>query len=167
MKINQIKWAGYATCIWSLLYIPIHVYWAFGGMAWMPGVWKDEAMWEAVNWGASVVLLAAAIFALLLVHPWGQKIPRYLMLTMGWFACILPITHAVYGYVTKGLLLAGIIHLEFFDFSAWATVNVEYLILTDLLLFEPWFLIAGILFGLATLQYQSKIKEVMDQQNNI
>ncbi|MED1569244.1 DUF3995 domain-containing protein [Bacillus paramycoides] len=118
----------------------------------MPGVWKDEEMWEAVNWGASVVLLAAAIFALLLVHPWGQKIPRYLM-----FACILPITHAIYGYITKGLFLAGVIPLEFFDFSAWATLDVDYMILIDLLLFEPWFLIAGILFGLATLHYQSDI----------
>ncbi|WMX53822.1 MULTISPECIES: hypothetical protein [unclassified Peribacillus] len=86
----------------------------------MPGVWKVEAKWAAVNWGASVVLLASAIFALLLVHPWGQKIPRYLMLAMGWFACILPITNAVYGYITKGLFLAGVIPLEFFDFSAWA-----------------------------------------------
>ncbi|MED0970722.1 DUF3995 domain-containing protein [Bacillus paramycoides] len=152
MKISQMKWARYAVCIWSLLYIPIHVYWVFGGMAWMPGVWKDEEMWEAVNWGASVVLLAAAIFALLLVHPWGQKIPRYLM-----FACILPITHAIYGYITKGLFLAGVIPLEFFDFSAWATLDVDYMILIDLLLFEPWFLIAGILFGLATLHYQSDI----------
>ncbi len=64
----------------------------------MPGVWKDEAKWEAVNWGASVVLLAA-MFALLLVHSWGRKIPRWLMLAIGWFACILPIIHAVYGYV--------------------------------------------------------------------
>lgn len=149
-----MKWAGYTAWIWSLLYIPIHIYWAFGGTALMPGVWKDEAKWEAVNWGASVVLLAAAMFALLLVHPWGRKIPRWLMLAMGW-------------YVTKGLFLAGVIPVEFFDFSAWATVDIDYIILTDLLLFEPWFLIVGILFGLATMQYQSKIKEVMGQQNNI
>ncbi|MCO0599973.1 DUF3995 domain-containing protein [Peribacillus butanolivorans] len=159
MKINQMKWAGYAACIWSLLYIPIHIYWALGETTLMPGVWKVEAKWAAVNWRASVVLLAAAIFALLLVHPWGQKIPRYLMLAMGWFACVLPITHAVYGYITKGLFLAGVIPLEFFDFSASATIDIDYMILIDLLLFEPWFLIAGILFGSATLQYQSKIKE--------
>src|SRR3954454_4167812 len=109
-----MKCTGYAACIWSLLYIPIHVYWAFGGMALMPGVWKDESMWKAVNWGTSAMLLAAAILALLLVHPLGQKIPRWLMLTVGWFACILPIMHAVYGYITKGLFLAGVIRLEFF-----------------------------------------------------
>lgn len=97
----------------------------------------------------------------------GESIPRWLKLVMGWAACILPFMHAVYGYVTKGLLLAGIIRLEFFDFSTWATVNVEYFILTDLLLFEPWFLIAGILFGLATLYYQSDIRGVMDQKSNI
>lgn len=116
------------------------------------------------NWGASAMLLVAAILAFSLVHPWGKSIPRWLLLVMGWTACILPSMHAVYGYVTKGLLLAGIIRLEFFDFSAWATVNVEYLILTDLLLFEPWFLIAGILFGLATLHYQSDIMKRYDNK---
>nr|WP_286228494.1 DUF3995 domain-containing protein [Neobacillus mesonae] len=159
MKINQKKWAGYAACIWSLLYIPIHIYWALGGTALMPGVWKDEAKWAAVNWGASVMLLAAAIFGLLLVHHWGQKIPRYLMLTIGWVSCLLPIMHAVYGYITKGLFLAGVIRLEFFDFSAWATVDVDNIVLTDLLLFEPWFLIAGVLFGLAVLHYQNGRKK--------
>ncbi|MEI4621113.1 DUF3995 domain-containing protein [Bacillus cereus] len=167
MKFNQMKWAGYAACIWLILYIPIHIYWALGGTTLMPGLWRDEAKWAAVNWGASVVLLVASIFALLLVHPWGQKISRYLMLAMGWFACILPIVHAVYGYITKGLFLAGIIPLKFFDFSVWETLDGDYMILIDLLLFEPWFLIAGVLFGSATLQYQSKIKEVMDQQQTI
>ncbi|MCG7346284.1 DUF3995 domain-containing protein [Sporosarcina sp. ACRSL] len=160
--MNQMKWAGYAACIWSLLYIPIHIYWAFGGMALMPGVLQDEAMWEAVNWGASVMLLVAALLALSLVHPWGKSIPRGLLLVMGWTACIVPFLHAVYGYVTKGLLLAGIIRSEFFDFSVWATVNFEKWILTDLLLFEPWFLIAGILFGLASLHYQ---RETRGQHN--
>lgn len=57
LKISKMKWAGYTAWIWSLLYIPIHIYWASGGTGLMPGVWKDEAKWEAVNWGASVVLL--------------------------------------------------------------------------------------------------------------
>ena len=89
------------------------------------------------------------------------------MLAIGWFSFILPATHAVYGYVTKGLIVAGVIPVEFLDFSVWATVNIDYIILTDLLLFEPWFLIAGILFELATLQYQSKIKGVMGRQSHI
>jgi hypothetical protein len=154
MKFNQMKWAGYAAGIWSLLYIPIHIYWAFGGMILMPGVWKDRAMWAAVNWGASILLCISAILAFLLVHPLGQKIPRWLMLAMGWFSCLLPLAHAIYGYVTKGLFLIGVIPLAFFDFSAWETVDVDDLILMDMLLFEPWFFIAGILFGLAVLSYQ-------------
>ena len=159
-----MRLAGYVASIWSLMYIPIHIYWAFGGMALVPGAWKEEEMWKAVNWGASAMLLVAAILAFSLTHPLGRSIPRRLMIVMGWTACLLPFIHAVYGYVTKGLLLAGIIPLEFFDFSAWATLNVNYLILIDLLLFEPWFLIEGILFGLATLYYQSEIKKVMEQQ---
>ncbi|WP_236719748.1 hypothetical protein [Neobacillus mesonae] len=50
--------------------------------------------------------------------------------------------------------------MEFFDFSASATVDVDNIVLTDLLLFEPWFLIAGVLFGLAVLHYQNGRKKI-------
>lgn len=54
---------------WALAYLPIHLYWALTG-----GVWPMEelpdaleaAQWKQANWGASVIIVGAALVCLAL-----------------------------------------------------------------------------------------------------
>jgi hypothetical protein len=50
--------------------------------------------------------------------------------------------HALTGYLTKLLDLAGVVDL---DFKGWATLDKGELIAWDLLFYEPWFLGLGVL----------------------
>ncbi|WP_163573668.1 hypothetical protein [Fodinicola feengrottensis] len=71
------RWSGYAGLVWALAYIPIHIYWAFGGSAAFLGLARTNADFQIANWGASVVLLGAGLTAFALVRPWGRLLPRW------------------------------------------------------------------------------------------
>ncbi|MCJ8010414.1 DUF3995 domain-containing protein [Paenibacillus sp. KQZ6P-2] len=157
-------WAAYAAAIWSVLYIPPHVYFALGGTIGVPGTMteKFEPVWALTNWGASFALLLAGLLALGLARPMEQKMVRLALLVVSWCACLIPILHASYGFVTKGLYLLGVLPIHFFDFSLWETVDIGMFMMLDLLLFEPWFLVEGILFGLAIWQFHRRAQVKID-----
>ncbi|WP_157987160.1 DUF3995 domain-containing protein [Streptomyces atratus] len=144
------RWAGYGICVWSSLYVVPHVYWAAGGTIGMPGVFKEQGGWIIANVGASVVLCIAAVLGLALVQPWGRRLPRRLVLAVAAVGYVVPGLHVIYGYATKPFALAGRYEL---DLSPWARVDERKLILTDLLIFEPWFLVEAIMFIVASLYF--------------
>ncbi|WP_163509382.1 DUF3995 domain-containing protein [Fodinicola acaciae] len=127
------RWGGYAGFWWALAYVPIHVYWAFGGSAAFLGLTRSTPEFALANWGACVVIVGAALVSLALVRDWGRLAPRWALQGTAWIGAV-----------------AGILH-----WAASTTVALTRLSGPDwwnLLVFEPWFLLMGIFLIVAAIQ---------------
>jgi hypothetical protein len=99
-----------------------------------------------------VLCVVGALVALALTQPWGQHLPRWLMPLFVWSGGVVLTLHALYGYVVHGMAAAGI--LTWTQVQQWAGAPVtpmsaeaiRELITLSLLLWNPWFLLGGILF---------------------
>jgi Protein of unknown function (DUF3995) len=134
-----------ALCAWSLLYMLPHLYWALGGDALLFMVKHSAAEmddWQAINLAASVVLTGAALIGPALI--WFTARPRLRAATLA--TCVagaaIAGSHGAFGIIYRALNVAGVTDLDGTPFDAsrheWA--------LWDLFIFEPWFLIEGVLF---------------------
>lgn len=127
------RWGGYAGFGWALAYIPIHIYWALGGSAAFLGLTHLTPEFAIANWGASVVILGAALVSLALVRPWGRLLPRWALLGAAWIGAA-----------------AGILHWA--AFTAVAVTRLSGPDWWNLLVFEPWFLLMGVFLIVAAVQ---------------
>ncbi|WP_344309270.1 DUF3995 domain-containing protein [Fodinicola feengrottensis] len=141
------RWSGYAGLVWALAYIPIHIYWAFGGSAAFLGLARTNADFQIANWGASVVLLGAGLTAFALVRPWGRLLPRWGLLGTAWIGAVAGSLHFVAFTVVVVLRLTGVMAVP--DY----TPLLRGADLWNLLVFEPWFLFMGIFLAVAAIQH--------------
>jgi hypothetical protein len=66
---------GYIGLGWALAYVPVHVYWALGGLSTPIGITGHQPGFRVANWGASVVIVGAALTCLTLTQRWGAALP--------------------------------------------------------------------------------------------
>lgn len=139
---SGLRFFGYATALWSVGYMVPHLIFATGsdwGLAAVkPGV-SGLPYWETINWLASAVLAMAALLGVAFVRLWGLQTYRWPLLVIGCFGTAIAIAHGVYGIVDRLLTVAGL--------KSGVPANRESWILWDLLVFEPWFVIEGLLIG--------------------
>ena len=108
-----------------------------------------------------VLCVVGALVPLALIQPWGQYIPRWLMLVYTWMGGVLLTFHALYGIIVHGLAAAGIVTWAQVQQWAGAPVvpmsdeSVRELIREGMLIWNPWFLLGGILY-LAVAWYGSR-----------
>jgi hypothetical protein len=142
------RWAGYAAAVWSLAYMLPHLYWAAGGTA-MRSAFRpaaaEEPAFRLINGVASAMLTGAALVVFLLARGVRPRPLRWGLLAIAWAGGALSVAHAIYGIVDRTLIVSGARLVESRSFA----VDEHGWVLWDLLLFEPWFLIEGLLFGLA------------------
>jgi hypothetical protein len=139
---------AYAACLFTLAYVPIHVVWALGGTLLLPGGDATASLpgLRAANWIVSAFLVVGAIVVLALVRHWGRRIPRALLLVPIYVAAIVCLSHALFGFITKGLYLAGVQGAVSSPMaSSWTAAERARAIWLDLAVFEPWFLLEGVL----------------------
>ncbi|MFJ6650999.1 DUF3995 domain-containing protein [Streptomyces sp. NPDC091290] len=136
-----------------------HVYWAVGG-GWglPPAAALRPAETRAANWVVSAIELIGALWVLALLHPAARRVPSWLLLSPLWAASAVCVSHAVFGAVTKSLYLGGM-H-EAVDFPAVPELSAEALAdanhlsaVQDLVVFEPCFLIQGVVLAMAAWQF--------------
>ncbi|KAB2331133.1 DUF3995 domain-containing protein [Cytobacillus depressus] len=143
-RTRSLVWSGYAVFIWSIVYMIPHLYWALGGTAGLT-ILKPSILalpqWELVNWVASVILTLAGLLGIALIYFWNRKPLKWLLLTIALAGSSVAASHGIYGIVYRLLQITGVIGVELDPFN----VNEHAYVLWDLLLFEPWFLIEGIL----------------------
>ncbi|MFC5286659.1 DUF3995 domain-containing protein [Actinokineospora guangxiensis] len=144
-------WAGWAGMIWSLVYIPPHLWVAFGGSADIMGIPDPGATEKAANWGASVLCLGAALVSLALVKPWGRIAPRWLLLGIAWGAAVVALLHWGVLSVLIALKLSGVIAYEAQDeyFTVEKLASIDR---WNLFVFEPWFLGLGVFLIIGAVQ---------------
>lgn len=132
------KLSGYGVLIWSIAYMLPHLYWALGGKDGMtmfkPSIMNSPYL-QSANWAASVLLTTAGLLGLAMIYFNKNKIISTFLLAIALFGCSVSTSHGIYGVAFRIIqLLKGQGHA----YDSW-----------DLFLYEPWFLIEGILLGLA------------------
>ena len=150
----RLVWPGYAAAGWAALFALVSLYWAVGGTAGIRTVGGDIAALAGsgsgaaglLAWGATVLKVAGVVFALALVSRWGRIFPRPLMLVAGWAASVVLILYGAVNVLGELLVVTGIVP---------ATSQTDlYALHWHLALWDPYFLVWGILLLLAVRQYQ-------------
>ncbi|WP_256789194.1 DUF3995 domain-containing protein [Frankia sp. AvcI1] len=130
--------AGYAAAVWAGLFALVSLYWALGGTAGIDTVGgpvedlvRDGASTaSALAWGAVVLKAAGVMFALALVQRWGRVST---VLLVGYGGVIV---------WTELLVVVGVIDAA--QDTDW------YAFYWHLALWDPHFVVWGILLGIAT-----------------
>lgn len=156
--IGSGRWAAYAavTCAW-LFAVP-SFYWGLGGERGLDTVgreatqltWQSDALIMVLVLVTAILKVCGGLLALALVRPWGTKIPRRAKLITGWAAAILLTLYGAAQMSGQILVAVGVISVPAnFD---WSSFNWH------LFLWSPWFLLWGVLLGLAVLHYQHGLR---------
>ncbi|HJR80254.1 MAG TPA: DUF3995 domain-containing protein [Anaerolineales bacterium] len=142
-----LVWSGYAVLIWSLVYMVPHLYWALGGTIGLsmlkPSV-SEIPQWKLINYIASVFLAAAGVLGISFIYLEKRRFLSWLLLAICLIGCSLSTSHGIYGMINRILQIIGVAGLESGPFN----VNEHAYVLWDLMLFEPWFTIEGVLLGI-------------------
>ena len=141
----------YLAALAALAAIPIHLYWALGGTWGLPGgaATASVAGIRATNVAVSVLLACGAAFLCGLARPWSRRPPALLMLAPVWAGSVVCLSHGLFGIVTKGLYVAGMHAAVSWPEHDLTAAQKNLAALRDLAVFEPWFLIQGLLLALA------------------
>lgn len=141
----------YFAALAALAAIPIHLYWALGGTWGLPGGAATASLpgIRATNIAVSVLLACGAAFLYGLTRPWSRRPPVLLMLAPVWAAAVVCISHGLFGIVTKGLYVAGMHSAVSWPEHDLTAAQKNLAAVRDLAVFEPWFLIQGLLLALA------------------
>jgi len=144
------SWAAYAACAWALAFAVPTFYWAAGGAVGTETIAADvDELGLSDPWvlaGTGVVKVLGGVVALALVRSWGGAIPRRLLLGAAWSAAALLIVYAIANFVDHGLMEAGVRNIP----EALGSDAVRW----HLLLWDPWWLLGGVLFAVAAWQYR-------------
>lgn len=143
----------------TLIFMALHLYWAVGGTWGLPpAAALRPSETQAANWVVSAIEVIGALWVLALLHPAARRVPSWLLLSPLWIAAAVCVSHAVFGVITKSLYLGGVHEAVDFpavpELSAAEAADANHLsAVHDLLVFEPCFLIQGVVLAMAAWQY--------------
>jgi hypothetical protein len=109
---------------------------------------NNNSQMIALTWATGVLKVIAGLLALALVRPWGRRIPRRLLLVAVWGTGALLTLYGGAGLIEKALMEAGVIDIP----ESLGAPAVRWY----LLMWEPWWLLGGVLFLLAAWGYQRR-----------
>ncbi|HET7578218.1 MAG TPA: DUF3995 domain-containing protein [Bacillales bacterium] len=154
-RSRSLVWSGYAVLIWSIAYMLPHLYWGLGGVRGLilftPLVLEFPQL-KLINLVASVFLIAAGCLGLAFIYFKHRNLTSGLLLAITLIGCSISTSHGIYGVVYRILQITGVVELDSETFNGQ---HFSY-VLWDLFLFEPWFLIEGILLGVVGWFYLNK-----------
>ena len=141
---------GYAACGCAWLFAAVSFYWALGGQLGLDTVGQGAV--EAAASGSlairaallmiGLLKVAGGLLALALVQPWGpRRFPRWLLLAAGWAGAALLVLYGGGQVGVQLLVKTGVIatpaDMDWRGFYG------------HLYLWDPWFLLWGLLLGVA------------------
>jgi hypothetical protein len=148
-KPRQLKtyaWSGIAVFVWSFAYMLPHLYWALGGKIGLfllkPSVAAFPQL-KLINWIASVFLTAAGLVGLGFIYLRNSKILCSLLLSISFLGCSIATAHGIFAIFYRALQITGVIALGNGKFH----IHDDLYVVWDMVIFEPWFLIEGILLA--------------------
>lgn len=163
---KRAVWPAYAGCVWALIYaVFVRFYQAAGGAIGMSGLPRNpELGFYMASYLAGVLIMICGFILLGLVKPWGRTVPawvpwiagkpihRAIILIPTLLCTAFLLAHGASGIVTRALFLAGIISINLPE-QYWIDIDLHGMALWDLLVYEPWFLVMGLLSGLTAAHY--------------
>ncbi len=152
------QWAGYGASAWSFIFAALSIYWAAGGTGLSGTIGKDleslalagDPVFLAILWISGLAKIFIGILALALVQAWGHRLPRWILLTGGWATGLLITLYALANFVEHGLMQSGVMTVP----EGLGVIALRW----HLLLWDPWWLVGGVLFTLASWQYSDRRK---------
>jgi Protein of unknown function (DUF3995) len=149
-------WAAYAACAWALLFALMSFYWALGGTTGVNTLGSaiqslaHDPGFIAVVWLTGVAKVIGGLFALTLVRPWTPWLPPIWKLVLAWVVGIGLVLYSGVQLILEGLVLGGVIRSS--GPVDWEGLRWHFW------LWDPWWLLGGILFLLAAWQYQRSLR---------
>lgn len=142
------SWPGYAAAAVAFSFAAVTFYWSAGGMAGVSTLGGRFEEWAVARdpmivtllWFTGVLKVAGAMLALALVQPWGRRLPRRWLLLAAWSGAVLLTVYGVLQVTSVALVAFGVVTP-----SPPPDATVLW---WRLLLWEPWFLLWGVLLGL-------------------
>ncbi len=153
-RICPGPWAGYAACVWALLFAALSFYWAAGGrlgegtigVAVEDPALAREPWFVALLWATAVLKLVAAGLALALARS-IRWLPRWMLLFAGWGAAALLSLYGLANLVQHLLIATGVLAVP----SGLGEAALPW----HLLLWDPVWIVGGALFTLAAVSYSA------------
>ena len=155
-------WAGYAAAVWAFAFAVPSFYWGFGGHFLAETVsgqlatesWTDHRGLQAVVLVTGVLKVVGGLFALSLIRlSWPRAMPR-LIVRGGYAVSALLVVYGAVNVIGETLTETGAVKPS-------GTVDWHAL-RWHLFLWDPYFLVWGVLLGLAIRQFQK-----MNSQNSV
>jgi uncharacterized protein DUF3995 len=135
--VRPNSWVAYAAALWAAVFAVFHIIWAAGWYALLDAEQARAAFAVPWKWDYDVVVAAMCVIAvpvaLAPVMSWGQRVPRRLIRTLAWIGTVLLVLRAVASLIEVGYL-----------------IMVGRFSLADMGIWEPWFYLGAILFGVST-----------------
>jgi hypothetical protein len=128
---------------WALGYIPIHVYWALGGLSTPIGVTGRQSGFRMANWGACVLIAGAGLTCLALTRRRGAVLPAALRRGVAWTGGVFALAHWALYSTFCGLRVAGVIGYP--DDAGLTVRQMHNFDWANLGYFELWFAVMGVL----------------------
>ncbi len=146
--------AARLAALTALAGIPIHVYSAAGGTWALPGgaaTAKLPAL-GVTNLAVALLLACGAAWLYGLTSGLAHRLPADLVLAPVWAGAVICVSHAVFGLTTKGLYIAGVRSAVSWPEHGITAAQKTSSALQDISIFEPWFLLLGLLLAWAAHQ---------------
>jgi uncharacterized membrane protein YphA (DoxX/SURF4 family) len=98
----------YAAAAWAVLFAAPHVWWALGVPAGMPGGRAShELLMTSWRYYFDLVVIGLSVLAFIVaiapIRAWGRPIPRWVLRTMAWIACVMLGLRGIAGLVADGI----------------------------------------------------------------
>ena len=152
---RAIVWVGYLACGWAMIFAAVSFYWAAGGTLGSDTIGPaltslaHDPVFVAILWSTGGLKVVVGLLALALVQSWGRVVPHWMLLTAAWVAfAIMALYEGAASWVQHGLMQIGAISTP----SGLGTKALHW----HLLLWDPWWLLGGILIGVLTWSYQRR-----------
>lgn len=151
------RWAAYATAAWAFAFAALSFHWALGGQLSLGTQARsirdqiDDPEFVAVLWATGALKVVAGLIALALVRPFGRRIPRPFLAVGVWTTAMLLLLYGGLGWVQALLWEIGMVDIPAAvgaDAARW-----------KLALWDPFWLLGGVLFLVAALQFRRSESE--------
>ena len=130
-------WVAYAAAGWAFVFAVFHIVWASGWYPLLNPEGARAAFATPWKWTFNAVVAAMCVIAvpvaLAPVMSWGRRLPRRLISVLAWTGTSLLVLRAT-ASLLQAAYLAARSRLRAADLGIW----------------EPWFYVGAILFGLST-----------------
>ncbi len=147
--------AAYLAALVALADIPVHVYWAAGGTWALPGGAATAQLpgLRETNLAVVVLLACGAAWLVGLTTNWARRLPAALVLAPVWAGAVICLSHSMFGLATKSLYLAGVRSATSWPEHGLTPAQKTSAALHDISIFEPWFLLQGLMLAWAGHQF--------------